>query len=71
MQIKIERGIEIPKRPFYDDLVKMKLEDSFTFPESSYSNLRSCLQDIKKLYPHREFKTKSISETERRIWRTR
>lgn len=71
MQIKIEHGIEIPKRAFYDDLIEMKRQDSFTFPESSYSNLRGCLQDVKISFPHREFKTKSISETERRIWRVR
>lgn len=71
MEIKIERGIEIPTRTFYKELVEMIKDDHFTFPKSSYSNLRSCLQDIKKLYPNREFKTKAISETERRIWRVK
>jgi len=71
MEIKIEQNVPIPNRAFYDDLVKMIRHDSFTFSESNYSNLRSSLQDVKKRFPNLRFRTIKISETERRIWRTR
>lgn len=70
MKVKMETGIPIPSRRFYDDLIKMKRnKSSFVFPEAEFSNMRGAIQDVKKRYPSRKFKTISISETERRVWR--
>lgn len=71
MPIKIEKKMPIPKRMFYDNLAGMKKGDSFTFPETQYSNLRNGLFGVKKRYPNRLFKTRIISATRRRVWRTK
>jgi hypothetical protein len=79
MILKIEQGIPIPdKTKFYPKLLLMKApgkdgkpKSSFVFLENHFSNLRTCLQKVRKHYPNRKFKTMRISETERRIWRVK
>jgi hypothetical protein len=76
----IEKGIPMPqKAKFYPKLVQMEPphrrsgqpKSSFVFQESEYSNLRTCIQKVRKHYPNRRFKTMQISATERRIWRVK
>lgn len=71
MPVKIEKGIPMPGRKYYRDLIKMVKHDSFTFPESEFSSLRGAIQEIKRKHRARKFKTIRISEAERRIWRTK
>lgn len=69
MSIRIESGVPIPSREFYEELTKMQVGDSFVFPQKKYSNLRSCLQVVMKENPERVFKTRGIHKDQRRIWR--
>ena len=78
MRIKIEKNVPLAgKAKYYDAILKMdgpvngQPRDSFTFPQADFGNVRNFIMIIRKLHPKRKFKTMRISETERRIWRTR
>ena len=71
MEIKIEKDVPIPQAKWYADVYGMKKHDSFVFPIEKFGNIRNAVMKVKKVHQSRKFKTMRISETERRIWRTR
>lgn len=78
MEINIEKDVPISRGRWYKYLIRMgkpyadgEPRDSFVFLAKDFGSVRREIVKVKNKFPGWKFKTMRISETERRIWRTK
>ena len=76
MTIKIEKNVEVPFdwrssiNPYRDAIENMEVDDSFKYPLTDINAIRGVLNTYQRK-SNKKFITRKISETERRVWRSK